>query len=165
MQVGSALTIPGVARRRLPSFAGLKPASALTSQVKRSNRSVDTRHERLLRSVLWRQGFRFRKNDGFALGRPDIVFRHERVAVFCDGDFWHGRAWRGRFRRLQTGTNATYWLEKIRSNIRRDRRINRALAREGWLVLRLWETDILQNPVACAKRIGSILRGRQGNKG
>ena len=143
---------------RTPSFAGLKPASVSTSHIKRLNRSVDTRHERVLRSLLWRHGLRFRKNDPTTFGRPDIVFRLDRVAVFCDGDFWHGRGWLRRSRKLRTGTNAAYWIEKISRNIQRDRRVDRALAREGWLVLRLWETDILKDPVACAQKVQAALR-------
>lgn len=92
------------------------------------------------------------------MGKPDMVFRRERVAVFCDGDFWHGRDWRHRSRKLGTGTNASYWLEKIRSNMRRDRRIDRALARAGWQVVRLWETDILKDPSTCAARVEAVLR-------
>lgn len=148
-------------RRRVPSYAGLKSASVSSSRIKQLNRNTDTRHERILRSVLWRNGYRFRKNDRTTPGKPDIVFRRERVAVFCDGDFWHGRDWRKRSRRLRIGTNAMYWLEKIRCNMRRDRRTNRVLTREGWLVVRLWETDILRNPTACARTLQALLRRRR----
>ena len=144
--------------RCAPSFIGLKPASEASSRVKRLNRSSDTLHERVLRGLLWSRGFRFRKNDRMAIGKPDMVFRRERVAVFCDGDFWHGRDWRRRSRKLRTGTNASYWLEKVRSNMRRDRRINRALAHAGWQVVRLWETDILKDSSTCAARVEAVLR-------
>ena len=147
----------------MASFAGLTPASASTSRVKRANRSMDTRHERVLRSLLWRDGLRFRKNDRSVVGKPDVVFRRERVAVFCDGDFWHGRNWQRRSRRLGSGTNGAYWVEKIRNNIRRDRRIDEVLAREGWHVIRLWETDILKDPLACAKRVRTLLRRVRAN--
>ena len=150
-------------RRRLaPSFTGLKPASTASSQAKRMNRSADTRHERLLRSALWRCGFRFRKNDKALPGRPDIVFPKYRVVIFCDGDFWHGRHWRRLSGKLGAGTNAEYWREKIRANVLRDRRHTRALAREGWHVVRLWETDILSDPEDMAIRVEAILRRRSG---
>ena len=144
--------------RRAPSFIGLKPASEASSRVKRFNRSSNTRHERLLRGLIWSRGFRFRKNDRTAIGKPDMVFRRERVAVFCDGDFWHGRNWRQRSRKLRTGTNASYWREKIRTNILRDRRVDGALTRAGWQVVRLWETDILKDPVGCTERVEAVLR-------
>jgi G:T-mismatch repair DNA endonuclease (very short patch repair protein) len=63
--------------------------------------------------------------------------------VFCDGDFWHGRDWLQRRRRLAKGSNAPYWLDKIATNRMRDRRVNRQIRRRGWTVVRIWETDIL----------------------
>src|SRR6266852_3760749 len=107
---------------RVPSFAGLKPASHSASLAKRMNRSTDTIHERLLRSTLWRRGLRFRKNLKGLPGKPDIVFAGARVVVFCDGDFWHGRNWRRLSAQLQRRANAAYWCEKIRSNMIRDER-------------------------------------------
>lgn len=148
-------------RGRPPSFNGLKPATEASSRCKRMNRSSETRHERVLRSLLWSQGFRFRKNVKAGIGKPDVVFRRERVAVFCDGDFWHGRQWRQLARKLRAGTNASYWLQKIRSNMLRDRHVNRKLARAGWHVVRLWETDILNDPAACAARVKAALRRRR----
>jgi DNA mismatch endonuclease, patch repair protein len=136
--------------RLTPSFSGLQPASGVSSRIKQSNRNADTSQERLLRSALWRRGLRFRKNVRSLPGKPDIVFVKARVVVFCDGDFWHGRHWRKLSRKLRAGTNASYWLLKIRANMQRDRRRNVELARSGWRVLRLWETDILRDPNACA---------------
>lgn len=125
------------------------------------NRSSETHHERVLRSLLWKRGLRFRKNDRSLVGRPDVVFVRERVVVFCDGDFWHGRGWRRLSRKLQAGTNASYWARKIRANILRDRRNDRALTRAGWRVVRLWETDILNDPVACALVVEAALTHRR----
>jgi len=147
--------------RRPPSFRGLKPASEASSSCKKMNRSSETLHERLLRSALWKRGFRFRKDDRGLVGRPDVVFRKERIAVFCDGDFWHGRQWRQLSRKLQAGTNASYWLQKIRTNKLRDRRNDRVLARAGWQVVRLWETDILNDPVASAAAVEAVLCRRR----
>lgn len=145
----------------LPSFDGLVPASEASSRCKRMNRNSGTRHECLLRSVLWRRGFRFRKNDKALIGRPDVVFRKERVAVFCDGDFWHGRRWKQLSMKLRTGTNASYWLHKIRANMLRDRRNTRELGRANWHVVRLWETDVLNDPVACAETVEAALSRRR----
>jgi DNA mismatch endonuclease (patch repair protein) len=145
----------------LPSFDGLVPASEASSRCKRMNRNSGTRHECLLRSVLWRRGYRFRKNDKSLIGRPDVVFRKERVAVFCDGDFWHGRRWKQLSRKLRTGTNASYWVNKIQANMLRDRRNARVLGRANWHVVRLWETDILNDPVACAAIVEATLSRRR----
>src|ERR1700729_2873440 len=95
--------------RPAPCFKGLSPASPASSRAKKMNRSTDTEHERLLRRLLWRQGLRYRKNVRALPGKPDIVFSAARIAVFCDGDFWHGRDWHRLSRKLRTGTNASYW--------------------------------------------------------
>ena len=131
---------------RVPSFAGLKPASNAASLAKRMNRSADTIHEKLLRGVLWRLGLRFRKNLKDLPGKPDIVFVSARVVVFCDGDFWHGRNWRRLSSQLKKRANADYWRQKIRSNMIRDERTTGLLNELGWYVIRLWEGDIRENP-------------------
>jgi DNA mismatch endonuclease, patch repair protein len=131
---------------KAPSFVGLKPASESASFAKRMNRSADTKHELLLRSELWRRGLRFTKNRADLPGKPDIVFLSARVAVFCDGDFWHGRNWRLLSSQLQKRANPDYWRQKIRSNRERDKRITASLTRLGWRVIRLWENDIHANP-------------------
>lgn len=93
--------------RSSPSYVGLRPASEQASKAARgSSRKTDTRCEVLLRSALFRAGFRFRKNVATLPGKPDIVFPGPKVAVFCDGDFWHGRDWERRKQKLATGTNA-----------------------------------------------------------
>src|ERR1019366_2552177 len=110
-----------------PSFKALSPASAASSRAKQMNRSADTKHECLIRSLLWRHGYRYRKNLRTLPGKPDIVFVSEHVAVFCDGDFWHGRDWPRLSRKLRAGANGTYWCQKIKSNRARNRRNNRLL--------------------------------------
>jgi DNA mismatch endonuclease (patch repair protein) len=117
------------------------------------NRNADTRHERLIRNVLWKRGLRYRKNVKTLPGKPDIVFPKAHVAVFCDGDFWHGREWLRLSRKLRSGANGAYWLQKIRSNRVRDRRNTRLLEKDGWTVIRVWETDIRANPEATAAEI------------
>jgi DNA mismatch endonuclease, patch repair protein len=113
----------------------------------------------LLRRRLWRFGLRYRIHDKNLPGRPDVVFRRERIVVFCDGDFWHGRNWSERESRLRTGANAPYWLAKILANRERDVTQTAELQRQGWTVLRLWETDILKNPEQAANYILSAVRG------
>jgi DNA mismatch endonuclease (patch repair protein) len=93
-------------------------------------------------------------------GRPDVVFARARVAVFCDGDFWHGRNW-GRLReQLQGRANSAYWIPKIAANRARDTRSRRALRRDGWLVLRVWETDVCRDASRVADSIGEAIRQR-----
>lgn len=91
-----------------------------------------------------------------------MVFPGAKVAVFCDGDFWHGRRWERLRKKLARGHNAAYWEAKILANRRRDRRNTRQLRKAGWTVVRLWETDVHKDPVAAAKKIAAILMGSSG---
>lgn len=148
--------------RKYPTFRGLVPASRGASKAKRGNRSSDTLHELILRRELSRLGLRFRKNVITLRGKPDIVFPKARVLVFCDGDFWHGRHWRALRKKLLQGANASYWTAKIARNVRRDRENTALLTEGGWRVIRLWETDIQENPLGNAVRVQKIVAGRQG---
>src|ERR1700692_4033518 len=134
-----------VADKRSPSFSGLRAASRSSSYAKKRNRNCDTAQELTLRKLLWKCGLRYRKNVKTLPGKPDIVFVGQRIAVFCDGDYWHGRHWRRLSAKLRVGTNASYWVQKILSNRRRDRKAEKLLRREGWTVLRFWETDFHHN--------------------
>jgi DNA mismatch endonuclease (patch repair protein) len=137
-----------------PSYKGRRPASARASATARAaSRTSDTRCEVKLRSVLWRAGVRFRKNVRSLPGRPDIVFPRARLVVFCDGDFWHGKDWCARRRKLEAGTNAPYWVAKIDANRSRDRRHTAQLESSGWTVLRIWESAIHEAPQAVAREI------------
>lgn len=136
------------ARNRTASYRGLKSASEAASVAKRSNTSAGGRAERALRTAIWRAGLRYRKHVKTLPGAPDLVFASSRLCVFCDGDFWHGRNWRVLRRQLLARHNPDYWVAKIESNRQRDRQQARALRRDGWRVLRFWETDIISNPDA-----------------
>lgn len=150
--------------RQTPSFVGLRPASERASAAARgASRKRDTRCEVALRSALFKAGCRFRKNVAELPGRPDVVFTKARVAVFCDGDFWHGKDWRARQAKLRRGTNAQYWIAKIERNMIRDRQSTRSLLDQGWTVIRFWESDILQDPVAAAHHVLDML-DRRGHR-
>lgn len=148
------------ARTKAPSYKGLHPASPLASRVKSRNRKTDTQHEVLLRRELWHLGLRFRKNVQTLPGKPDIVFPRARVTVFCDGDFWHGRAWPAQREKLERGTNPGYWVAKIEANVERDVQNTAVLEADGWCVIRLWETDLKRDPGAAAQRVAEIVRSR-----
>lgn len=113
-----------------------------------------TAPERLVRSALHRQGYRFRKDlplrEGGMLIRPDIVFTRARVAVFIDGCFWHSCPEHGAAPR----TNSTYWNPKLAGNAARDRRQTLALQASGWMVLRIWEHDSVE--AACAAIVAAL---------
>jgi DNA mismatch endonuclease, patch repair protein len=147
-----------------PTYKGLRPASETTSRIARAaSAKRNTQPELLLRRALRGVGLRYKMNVGDLPGCPDFVISASRVAVFCDGDFWHGRNLRRRLSRLRLGHNSTYWVSKITTNVKRDRRINRQLEASGWTVIRLWESDVMANPKAAvtavlraARRLPSI---------
>ena len=117
-----------------------------TSRIMASVPNSGTRPELALRRHLHRQGFRYRVRSRL-IGRPDLVFVARKVAVFVDGDFWHGNSWRVRgFKTLdaqfESMTNGDFWRSKILKNIARDREVAEALTRDGWRVFRVWESDL-----------------------
>jgi DNA mismatch endonuclease (patch repair protein) len=145
---------------KAPSFTGPMPASEASSRVKRANRQRDTVAELLLRRELWRIGLRYRINVQTLPGKPDLVFASAGVAVFCDGDFWHGRNWSSLKAKLERGTNAVYWPAKIARNIERDRDSTTLLTNAGWHVIRMWETDIKRDPQTAAQAIREVVNAR-----
>ncbi|NEV64014.1 very short patch repair endonuclease [Thiorhodococcus minor] len=147
-------------QRIAPRFDALSPASKQASAVKRKNRAKGSGAEALLRKRLWARGLRYRLHAKELPGKPDIVFRKLRLAVFVDGDFWHGRDWDQRQRKLAQGHNPGYWVEKIRYNLERDRRNTLELESRGWRVLRLWETDILKDPDGATEAVARLAQAR-----
>ena len=144
--------------RTTPSFEELRPASESASRAARgASRKTNTRCELVLRRELWRRGLRYRVHVPGLPGRPDIVFAKRRLAIFCDGDFWHGRDLERRLAKLANGHNGTYWVAKVRRNVARDRENNDILEAAGWLVMRFWETDVLRAPRQTADCVAKIL--------
>ena len=130
-------------------MAGSRP-SATTSRTMAAVKSRDTEPEMRLRRALFAAGFRTAFRFGICRGRPDIVFTSRRVAVFVDGDFWHGNEWRNRGfesleAMLQRWSNSSFWISKIRGNIERDRLVNDQLGEAGWTVVRIWESDVTRD--------------------
>lgn len=147
--------------RTTPSFVGLLPASENASKAARgASAKTDTCCELALRRELWRRGLRYRLHQPGLPGCPDIVFPRERVVIFCDGDFWHGRNLDARLAKVARGHNARYWVAKINRNVERDLQQARELEQAGWAVLRFWETDILRGPDDIADKISAAMKER-----
>lgn len=143
---------------RVPSFSGFSPASRRASEVARSSsRKRGTRCELDLRRALGQLGVRYGLRNADLPGLPDLVFRRQRVVVFCDGDFWHGRDLDARVARLAKGHNGAYWVAKLKANVERDARNTRALKSLGWKVLRYWERDVVRSPDKIALSIARVL--------
>lgn len=118
--------------------------SAVMSRI----RGKDTTPELTLARGLRANKLYFSRHPKDLPGRPDVVFRRVRLAVFVDGDFWHG--WRFP---LWEHKLSPKWREKIATTRERDRRNFRRLRREGWHVMRLWEHQIEQTPKTCLDRV------------
>lgn len=137
-----------------PNYRGLSPASVRASNAGRgASKKKDTKPELMLRKALFQVGLYPGKVNHSLPGKPDLVFMKLRVAIFCDGDFWHGRNWLERKSKLEKGHNAQYWIKKIENNRKRDRRNSRLLRKDGWMVLRVWESKISANARSVAERI------------
>ena|ERR1700722_20214093 len=115
-------------------------------------RNRDTDLESLVRSELFKRGWRFRKHVSSLPGTPDIVFVRQGVAVFVDGDFWHGY----RFPRWE-GSLSEFWASKIQKNRKRDRRNFAKLRRLGWRVVRIWQHEVKKNLRASVHRVERLL--------
>lgn len=131
-----------------------KPISR--SENMRRIKSKDTTIEVLLRKELWKRGLRYQKNAKDIYGKPDIVFKRKRLAVFVDSEFWHGKQLlKGKY---IPKTNTEFWVKKITRNIERDKEVNNELKNDGWIVLRFWENDIRKNVLECANRIQDVYK-------
>ncbi len=111
----------------------------------------DTRIEVIFRKALWQKGYRYRKNDKKLPGHPDIVLTRYKIAIFCDGEFFHGKDWDSLKVRLENSNNSQFWIDKISRNRQRDQEINRRLLFEGWTVLRFWGQDIKKHTEECVR--------------
>ena len=126
-----------------------------THRIMSAIHSKDTRPELALRHALWRLGLRYRVSVKELPGKPDIVFTKAKIAVFCDGDFWHGHNWALRgipSLEEELAGYSDYWQKKICRNIERDKENNTKLENEGWIVLRFWESEIKKNLDICVER-------------
>ncbi|MBV9030207.1 MAG: very short patch repair endonuclease [Pseudonocardiales bacterium] len=134
---------------------------AVTSRMMAKVRSKDSKAELALRRALHTRGFRYRLHGKDVLGRPDIVNRSRRLAVFVDGDMWHGNEHhrRGLASLAELFPSRTqWWVAKIEANMRRDHEVTTTLREQGWTVVRLWESDILADPDAAAQRVLNATR-------
>ena len=99
-------------------------------------KSENTKPENIVRKYLFKNGFRYRKNDKRYPGKPDIVLPKYRTAIFVNGCFWHmHNCARGRMPR----SNQDYWIPKIQRNIERDKDNIIKLESMGWKVIIIWE--------------------------
>jgi len=114
-------------------------------------RSNNTSIEIQLRKALWHEGIRYRINLKTLPGKPDIAITKYKIAIFCDGEFWHGKNWETSKKSIKT--NRDYWIPKIERNIARDNTNERKLQNMGWIVLRYWGSEINKSLFSCVRDI------------
>lgn len=112
----------------------------MRSQIMRAVKGSNTAPERRLRQYLTEMGLHFREQAGELPGRPDFAIDTIRLAIFVDGDFWHGRWWTEKS--AAPASNRKYWITKFEKNAARDRKNTVRLRRSGWSVIRIWESDL-----------------------
>jgi DNA mismatch endonuclease, patch repair protein len=134
-------------------FGIVSPTRRKTMQaIKRKNTNIEI----AVRRELYKRGYRYRVDYAKLPGRPDIVFTGQRVVVFCDSEFWHGKEWAQRKEKMLT--NKSYWIPKIEGNIKRDKKVTRELRKQGWSVLRFWETEICKDLMGVVSAIEQELK-------
>lgn len=119
--------------------------------------------ENKLALALWNQGVRYRRNYKELPGSPDIAITKYQIAVFIDGEFWHGYDWENRKKRLKR--NREYWIQKIEENMARDRRDDELLEKSGWKVLHFWEKQVLKDLDYCVELVMYYIRNSKLNMG
>lgn len=120
-------------------------------------RSRNTTPEKVVRSELWRRGYRYRLNDRRLPGTPDLVLPKYRAVIFINGCFWHGH--RGCAKYVVPKTNVEFWREKVARNIARDELNAQRLDTLAWTVITVWECELSKKNVdATVARIESELQ-------
>lgn len=128
-------------------------------------RSKDSGIEVALRRALWTKGYRYRKNYSLLPGKPDIALTRDKIAIFCDGEFFHGKDWEVLKPRLEKSNNSEYWIKKILRNRERDDEVDKKLLFMGWTVIHFWGNDIKKNINGCVRVVEeTIFESRINNE-
>jgi DNA mismatch endonuclease (patch repair protein) len=124
--------------------------SEIMSKIKGKNTKV----ELLVFRELRKRGIYFQKHYKRVPGKPDIALPRKKIAIFIDGDFWHGY----KYNKMKMRLPKIYWRAKIEANMLRDTINRRKLRKMGWKVLRLWEHEILKGKDTCLQKIINFLK-------
>ncbi|NTD96368.1 very short patch repair endonuclease [Agrobacterium tumefaciens] len=130
-----------------------------TSRAMAGIKAKDSRPEKILRKALWRENIRFRLHVSSLPGKPDLFLAKYKLAIFVDGDFWHGYQWEKRKEQLKS--NREFWISKIERNIFRDMNVNAKLQELGVSVMRFWEHDIRKSVNGCVNQVKLYLEAMQ----
>ncbi len=119
------------------------------SRIMSKIRSKNTSIEKIVFKELRREGIHFQKHYRKALGTPDVAIPEKKIAVFIDGDFWHGY----RYPQWKKRIKSRFWRKKIEHNRRRDQLYFRTLRRRGWKVMRVWEHQLKSDPIGMLEAV------------
>lgn len=142
---------------RFEEAQGFYTTPARSKQMSRI-RFKNSKPEMVLRRALWNMGIRFRIHSKDLPGHPDVVIHKYRIAVFVDGEFWHGYQWEQRKGNIKT--NRGFWLPKIERNMQRDRQVNEKLQKLGYTVIRFWGNQVKTELGVCIMDILKELETR-----
>lgn len=117
--------------------------------------------ESVLAKALWHRGYRYRLNYRKIIGSPDIAMTKYKIAIFVDGELWHGYDWENRKTKLVR--NKEYWLQKIERNMERDKKVNAELVSMGWIPLRFWAKEVLKDTDKCIAIIESTIQAAESS--
>lgn len=124
-------------------FYTTKKRSKMMSKIRGKN----TKPELLFRKALWAKGIRYRVDTKKLPGKPDISIQKYKLAIFIDGEYWHGYNWDERKPKLKS--NKEFWIPKIERNMQRDRDVNRQLQDLGYTVFRFWTWEVFNGLNRC----------------
>lgn len=124
-------------------------------------RSTGGKAETLLAKRIWHEGYRYFRNYKKLPGKPDIAITKYKIAIFVDGEFWHGYDWDNqKLKRIHT--NRDYWIPKIEKNMAKDKQVNEELRNMGWIVIRFWEKhEVLKNINECVLEVKEAIALRK----
>jgi DNA mismatch endonuclease (patch repair protein) len=134
-------------------FYTTKERSKLMSKI----RGKDTKPEVMFRKALWAKGYRYRKNVKKLPGKPDVLLNKFKLAIFIDGEFWHGYNWEEKKKTIKS--NRAFWIPKIERNMQRDEQVEIELGELGFTVMRFWEQQIKKDLDTCLDEVITYIEG------
>lgn len=126
------------------------------SKIMSKIRGKNTKPELAFRKALWAAGYRYRIDYKKLIGKPDILLKKYKTAIFIDGEFWHGYNWQERKTKIKT--NREFWIPKIERNMQRDHEVNLELKRLSYTVFRFWEKEVHKNLDDCLQKVLTHLK-------
>lgn len=126
-----------------------------------SVRQQDTKPEKLVRSILHKLGFRFRKNVSSLAGKPDIVLPKYKTIIFVHGCFWHQH--KNCRKAVRPISNIEFWNNKLDKNVKRDKQTEAELKSLGWKVVIIWTCE-MKNKELLIEKLKNFLIAEQPSK-